>query len=389
MQLPFTSYYWEDPKPGYINYRTYDLFNERPLWSAVQKREAAGTGVYEAYGTVIQFAPKLVPEPSQLHEVEELDSLINRAHVKMQEDEDAVFNLFAIAKKKAPSVGAELKYTSWLVSSGWQKTLHGDQLMVGKLENEKAGVLQQYPDNQEAIAAYTPPPSSAPTTDKAFLKCSVKGTEIWRAIYTAPTPRDIVNMMSMGGQEMFFEIDSSNSSSELKNCWSGGNASLDDGFFGINLGGSWQKLDLTKGGLSVNLSIKFDKIDQFTVKPGDWYSGTYLGELKKRNMWSGDYSEKIVFGKEGLLPLITTNVIACIGITMSIQISQSSFDRHKEQFKAAVGIRIGPFQFGGEGGHSSDKWNKKTEGSSFTVSLTDAYPYIVGYKVARADGEPM
>ena len=389
MQHPFTSYYWEDPKPHYINYRTYDLFNERPLWSAVQKREAAGIGVYGAYGTVIRFAPKLVPEPSQQHEVEELDSLINRAQTKALEDDSASMIAFVTAKKKAQSVGLDLKYTSWLVSSGWQKILDGDQLLINKLANEKAGILNQHPDSQKAIAAYTPPKPDDPTTDKAFLKCSVKGTEMWRAIYTAPTPQDIINMMSKGGQEISFRLNSSKFSCEMENCWAGGNASFDDSFFSINLGGSWQKFDLTASGQSVSLSIKFDKIDQFTVKPGDWYSGTYLGELKKKNKWSGDYSEKKVFGKEGLLPLVTTNFIACIGMTASIKISQSSFDRHEEQFKAAVGIRIGPFQFGGEGGHSSDKWNKKTEGSSLTVNLTDAYPYIVGYKVARADGESM
>ena len=389
MQLPFTSYFWEDPKPGYIDYRTYDVFNERPLWSAVQKREPAGTGVYGAYGTVIQFAPNLVPGPGQQQQVNDLDSQINTAHTKAQDDESASMTAFALAKKKAQSVGVDLQYTSWLVSSGWQKTLDGDKLLIDKLANEKAGILSQYPDNQKAIAAYTPPKPDDPTTDKAFLKCSVTGTEIWRAIYTAPTPHDIINMMSKGGQEMSFQLNSSKSSSKMEHSWAGGSASFDDGFFGIDLGGSWQKFDLTASGQSASLSIKFDKIDQFTVKPGDWYSGTYLGELKKRNKWSKDYSENKVFGKEGLLPLVTTNFIACIGMTISIQISQSSFDRHKEQFNASGGIRVGPFQFGGEGGHSSDKWNKKAEGSSFTVSLTDAYPYVVGYKVARADGESM
>ena len=135
--------------------------------------------------------------------------------------------------------------------------------------------------------------------------------------------------------------------------------------------------------------VKFDKIDQFTEKPGDWYDGGYLANLKKQDSWAPGYSAEKVFGNHGLLPLITSNFIAYIGMTILIQLSQSSFEKHVEQFKAAGGIRIGSFQFGGVGGCSSGKWNKTVANSTFTVNLTDAYPYIVGYKVARADGEPI
>ena len=206
----------------------------------MQKREAAGTGVYGAYGAVIQYAPLLVPTPSQQQEINDLDSLMNGALTKAQEDNDASMTAYVHAKKSTSAVGVDVEYTSWLMSSGWQIILDGNQRSIDKLANERAGVLNQYPNNQKAITDYTPPKPDDLTTDKAFLKCFVNGTETWRAIYTAPTPHDIISMMSKGGQEMYFQLDSSKSSSEIKNSWAGGSSSIGEIFFSTYVGGSWQ-----------------------------------------------------------------------------------------------------------------------------------------------------
>lgn len=287
-------------------------------------------------------------------------------------------------------VGMKLDYSTWKVSSGWDKILQGDKLLLDKLQNQKAAILDQYPDNKNVMDAYTPPPDGTLTTDKAFLKCFIGKSVQWRAEYEAPTPQSIISMMSKGGQKMTFYLDSSKTSSEMSKSWAGADASFNDFFFGIYTNGSWKKLDLNEGGQRVTLTITFNKIDSFTVRPGDWYDGGYLANLKKQNQWAPGYSAEKVFGNNGLLPLVTTSFIACIGMSISVTISQTSYKMHQEEFNTAGGVRIGPFRFGGgSGGHSSDKWNKKAVDSTFTVNLTDQYPYIIGYKVARADGEQL
>ena len=390
MQLPFSSYYWEDPKPGYIDYRTYNLFDQRPLWNAVGERDVAATGVYENYGTVVQFAPKFVATPQQQQDLNDLDSQINRAQSEISEAKQALYTAFAIEKKAAENVGETLEYSVWVVKTGKNAIIETNELLVAKLSNQRAAILSQYPDNKAVIEAYTPPSDpSAVYTDKAFLKCFINSKEYWRAVYEAPTPHDIINMMSTGGQPLEFKISSLESSTSKKHSWAGGNASYNMGFFSIYGGGSWEKFDLDENTESVSMVVKFDKIDTFPVGRGEWYNGVYLSSLKNADNWASGYSGKKVFGKEGLLPLITTNFIAAIGMTLTIQVSQSSFAKNQEKFGASGGIQIGPFRFGGSGGSSSEKWERKAADSAFTIKLTDKYPYIIGFLVARADGEPM
>ena len=398
LQMPFTSYYWEDPKPGYISYRTYDLFNERPLWSEVRRHEDGGMGIYEAYGTVIQFSPNLVPTQNQQQQLANVNRQLRSAQDQLQKDTDASYAAFSDAKKKASAAGIILKYPTWIVNNEWASVLEQDKLLINKLVSEEADILKQYPDNTKEMAAYTPPDPSATTTDKAFLKCFIAGREFWRAIYTAPTPHDIINMMSKGGQRMSFTINSSTAITSIT--WAGGTRNIFDSFFSVCVNQMWKKFDLTEPGESVTVTIEFDKIDSFEIGYGSWYNGGYLANLKKQDYWAPGYSADKVFGEDGLLPLISTRFIAAIGMTISIHVSQSAFQKYRKEFLTATGVRIGSFSFGGSDGASSDKFRREAKtltsvtgnsimalSSVFEVQLTDQYPYVLGYLVARADGE--
>ena len=388
LQTPFSSYYWEDPSTGYIDHRTYDLFNEMPQFSAVGKREVSAVGVYDAYGNVIADTPLLVPEPYQEQQLKDLQSQINAAQLQLHNDQSAANTAMAIAKKEAEIAGVPFDPTTYLADNGWLKIFDSDKAVIDKLIEERAGILRQYPGNQKVIDAWTTPPSTAATTDKAFLKCSINGVSYWRAIYEVRTPHDIVAMMSKGGQPMSFSLDSSKASSQMSKSWAKG--SLDLGwFFGIYADGSWSKFDITKSSHKVTVSVNFDKVDRFPIKRGDWYDGGYLATLKKKDKWNPPYTAEKVFGDNGLLPLVSTEFFAAIGMSLTITVSQSAFEQHKEEFKASGGIQIGPFRFGGSGGHSTDTWHKEAENSEFTIKLTDEYPYIIGYSVARADGEKL
>ena len=107
----------------------------------------------------------------------------------------------------------------------------------------------------------------------------------------------------------------------------------------------------------MSLNVTFEIIDSFIA---DWYSSGYLANLKQQDSWTSGYSADKVFGKNGLLPLVTTNFIATIGMTLKI--SQSSFNKHEKEFNAAGGIRIGPFKFGRDGGTSEMNWDRPRGG---------------------------
>ena len=62
--------------------------------------------------------------------------------------------------------------------------------------------------------------------------------------------------------------------------------------------------------------------------------------------------------------------------------SQNTYSQAKQRFDAALGVRIGPFTFGGSGGHESNTVNKSSSNSSFTGKSTATYPFIIGVTVA-------
>ena len=264
LQVPFSVYNWPDPKPGYISYKTYDLFNERPLWSAV--RNVGSTGLYGVYGTVIQFAPSLVPTLSQQKELADFDMCIERALDVLHKDQNTTDDEFQIGQKQAQAQGKVLEFSAWLVESGWANIIQLDREKMDALQTMKANLPKNdFPDNKKYITAYTPPPQSAVTTDKAFLKCTIKDIDIWRATYTAPTPNIIVKM-AIGGPKLTMLLDSTDASHATDKSWA--HLDINDPFFSTYNDHAWTKSDLAVPGESVRLEITHEKIDKYPIGMG-------------------------------------------------------------------------------------------------------------------------
>ena len=93
-----------------------------------------------------------------------------------------------------------------------------------------------------------------------------------------------------------------------------------------------------------------------------------------------------MFGKEGMIPLVVTGMIAGYQPSFKIKMSRNTFEKHKSKFTTCNGIRIGPFQFGvsASGGVSSDKWKRSVSNNTFSAKSTAEYPFIMGFTVSEA-----
>ena len=91
-----------------------------------------------------------------------------------------------------------------------------------------------------------------------------------------------------------------------------------------------------------------------------------------------------VFGKEGMIPLVVTGMVVGYKPSFEIKMSEKSFRRYKSEFTTSNGIRIGPFQFGGGGGVSSDKWSVDVGSNTFSGKSRAEYPFILGFIVSEA-----
>lgn len=90
-----------------------------------------------------------------------------------------------------------------------------------------------------------------------------------------------------------------------------------------------------------------------------------------------------VFGKEGMIPLIVTGMIAGYKPSFEIKMSKKVFQQHKSKFKTCDDIRIGPFHFTRGVGSSSDSWTEDISSSTFSGKSTANYPFIMGFVVSK------
>ena len=235
---------------------------------------------------MIHFSPSLIPTQNQQEQLANVKGKLRSAQDQLQEDVDASYAAFSDTNKKASTVGLTLAYPTWINDYEWENIFEQDKRFIEKLLNEREDILNQYPDNKNVIEAYTAPDSSAITTDKAFLKCLINSREFWKAIYTAPTPHDIIDMMSKGGQEMSFTVNSSTASNSVEQGWAHAITNLHSFFSVYGMGQAWKKLDLAKSGETMKVTIETDKIDSFRIGYGDWYNDGYLANLKKQDYWA-------------------------------------------------------------------------------------------------------
>ncbi len=82
------------------------------------------------------------------------------------------------------------------------------------------------------------------------------------------------------------------------------------------------------------------------------------------------------------MPLIITGLVVAHQPSFTITMRQNTCNQTKQQFGAATGVRIGPFCFGGSGGHASNTVDKTASNGTFTGKSTATYPVIIGVTLA-------
>lgn len=430
LQIPFSSYNWKDPPPGYIDYRSYDLFNQMPSYSRDGMFSVNATGIYDAYGVVIIETPKFEATPSQKQQLQDVQKKLRDAVDAKNKNQLESYDKFGDARKRASASGKTLVYSQWIVEYGWVKTFDKDAELVNQLALKMANIIAQYPDNKKAVEAYCPP-NQLPTAAKSsvnFMKCDIDDRQFWKAAFEAPTPCKVLHYLSTSEKAQMLTVSLASHvplsrfpipphiiswarvHEQTPATWS------IQPFFRKYVGTQWQRLssDSVKELNDIKLSIQLKKIDKFTIQPGGWYNSSYLADLAKKNSWNDSYTFDTVFGKSGILPSINTHFVAVLGITVVIEGARPCL---LEELKTAAhsGIQIGPFKFGGDSGillvwdslprpirmadspssHMADSLSMHltsanpcrmcTDGNqTIYIHTPDSVPFIVGYLVSSA-----
>ena len=385
--FPFIDWTWSIPPPGYIDPTAYSILSQIPSWSAIGRYSPSPKDLHSSYLNMIAKCPKLVVSPEKQQQLIEAEDHINKTQATLEQTQNAAYLAFQNAQKTPPGVPPP-KYEEWIESSGWSTKIKADKSVYeSAVKTMLLIVAQQHPAYEEAINAATPP--SDPYKPKpGFLKCTINGQDEWRAGFTVADGQDWISQLTRGGgQPLHLSLDTSSSSSAIKESWAKGATGYGSSFFGVYANGEWKDMNLTREDSSVTIEINIEAVTQVPVRAGSWYNSGYLDVLAKANYWNPPYTttggQSPVFGEGGILPLTIVSMVCGYKVGFKINMSSSTYSRHSSEFQASGGIRIGPFHIGGGYRTSTDTWEHNTDGGSFSGESKADYPFILGFVVSQ------
>lgn len=389
MIYPYMAWWWPTAPSGQIDANAFNFANQVPLWSAIGSFAPTDATLFSSYRQVLQQV-NLSVSPSQQQQATDAHNDLITAENQYQTDLTARNTAWTTMKNNLPPDVPAPDFNTWESQSGWAGTLLGDsQAVTKKQETYNNIVAQQNPEYTAATAALSAP-------DKGTFKpgwtqmLQAGGNLVPVPSYSIGTSgQDWVALLSKGTNSSTLTLDASKSTYDFSHSWAGGNASFDRVFWAINAGGSWDSMDLSESDQSVKATITLKASTLVPVTPaGEWYDSGYLRKLgSDPNAFNTPFTptggSSPVFGEKGLLPARITQLVVGYQPSFEITMSQSTFDQHKDKFNASLGIRIGPFSFGGSGGHETNKWTKAASGTTFKGASTATYPFIMGVTVAN------
>lgn len=186
-------------------------------------------------------------------------------------------------------------------------------------------------------------------------------------------------------------LSANKSSDSINKTWAGGNVSYGNPFWGIYANGSWSETNISQSDNSVTATITLESATTVSITPGDWYEGGFLKQLATAGGDGTSYQilspytatggDHPLFGQKGLCSTMVTGLVVVYKPSFSVTMSSSTYNSFEQQIDASAGFRIGPFSFGGSGGHYAKDVNKTGNTTTFSGKSTSEDPVIIGVTV--------
>lgn len=382
---PFMNWWWDIAPTGQIAVEALNFVNSVPAWSAVGTYSPTGRNLFNAYRMVLQAVdPSVSPELAQ--KIKDQNGRITSAQNQIDKDTAASVTGYNTYCNNLPKGAKKPAYEEWLAKSSWPKKLDADNNALGKeLEILSQLIGQESPELTNAMNAITPPEAGA---SKIGWTTKNQGGNLFPAPwFDVPNGQDWQTLISAGGGfEINLELNQSKGSYDFSKSWAQGSAEVNYGFWEIYVDGSWKNWDINQSDASVTAKIKLTAT-LVNVTPGEWFDADYLKKLALDNKFLKPYTatggSSPVFGQNGLLPLQIVQFVAAYQPEYEITMSSSTYHQYNEQYQTAAGFRIGPFTFGGDGGHESNSIQRDSSTTSFKGKSGSLYPFIIGVIVSK------
>jgi hypothetical protein len=397
---------WNTVPIGEMDAEAYLLVSSMPKYSPIGEFTSSTTKFFDAYSNIFSHVTfKGSPEQEQA-----IKDASNQVITKQNAITEATSNMNSayLAAKQNGGIIFDAKYpdiTSWFNDSP-EATVYNDakkaatvaykKALEFKLQLEEAFMPTSLQDAMEARRRPTSDPASR-TAPRGWIKVKDgSGILRWEPEYiVGTTGKDWRAELTNGSQGAFtIRLDASKHTSSMDKTWAGSKAGYSCFFWGVSGKGGWQKFDLTTSDSSLTCEISVESSTLVDVQRGAWYNGGFINELAKAkqgasgqgftivNPWVANGDSNSLFGPNGILNAGITRLLVAYKPSFKVTMNESTYKRHHEKFEGSGGFRIGPFHFGGSGGHESEYKRFASKGNTFEGSSKSESPVIFGVEIS-------
>lgn len=394
---------WPQAPTGQMAPEAYQIMSGMPQWSPIGSYGSLDAAFVSAYRQVLSHITFKVSADRQndLAKLQNNVTVAGTAYDKANSDMNQAY----LAAKQNGGVVFAARYpgiADWLNSDAGKAFANGTDnaaknLVLAQdllLDLQRASMPQTLQAAVDALKVPTGDPAST-VAPRGWTKVpDSDGIIRWQPSWTIDTVSQNWRAgLSSGSIGAFtVDLDAADHTSDMSKSWASASAGYDAVFWGISGSGGWEKLDLSTSDQSVKATISVQSSTTVKVDPGDWYDGGFMSDIAKGGgdgytmspPWTakGNQGSSSLFGQYGLLATRVSELLVVRKPSFEVTMSSATFEQNKQKFEAAAGLRIGPFHFGGSGGHESDYEHSTSSGTTFTGGSTSDDPLILGVVVA-------
>jgi hypothetical protein len=376
---PMTSWNWPTNNPGFTTSQQYDFCATIPQWSATGSYVSSGATFDSSYQQFLNCIQVTTTNPT-------LQQQIIAARNQLTQDSGTLQTVAAQAQATYNSsvTGNNPTYTAWLgtpAGLGYAAQINTLTLQV----NQDQAVLNQLLTQQT-----TPGLSNAQTAfanQNYYTKLSDQTNFPAVPNYNVDISAAawVSQVQGGGGTGASFSFANAQSSYDYSKTWAAGSSSVGGWFWSVYASGSWQQCTQFSADSSLTCTVSFKAWDTINITPAKWYSGTKLfanGPYIPGYTANAPAQYAYMFGQGGVVPLLKTGMLVCYQPTITITVSQSTYQSFQQQWSAAGGIQVGPFQIGGSSGGQTMNWSSTSSGMQCVITSTSTVPLIFGTLIA-------
>jgi hypothetical protein len=379
---PMTSWNWPTNNLGYTSAAQYDFCATIPQWSAVGSYVSSGATYDNAYQQFLNTVVLYSSNPSLHQQIIAAQNNLTQVSQQLQTVSAQALNTYnQTVTNNNPT------YTAWLgtpAGAGYASQINSLTYQLTQAQNVVTQLASQQttPNIANALAAYNNQAYYTQLSDPTLS--GFPKVPAWSLSLNAQQWVDQVQ--GGGGTGGSLSFSNSSAAYDYSNTWAQASTSVSGWFWSVYASSSWQQVKQFYTDSSLECSISFAAWDTINITPSKWYSGTtpfrngpfIPGYTPTQQTGSVAW----MFGEGGIVPCFKTGMLVCYQPTITITVSQATYQSFYQQWAAAAGVQVGPFQIGGSAGGTQLNWSQSGSAMSLKVASQSTMPLIFGVNVA-------